>query len=201
MQKIIIILLLGLFLTACSTPVMLPSTPSSSSGENYQYVVGAGDALQIFVWNNPEVSQQVVVRPDGKISTPLVEDLVVAGKTPVQVARDLEKVLKAYVREPVVTVIMGGFLGPYNQQIRIVGEAANPMAIPYRRHMTLLDVMISVGGLTEFAAGDRAVIVRFEDGAQKEYSAKLGRLLREGDISVNAQMQPGDIVIIPEAWF
>ncbi len=201
MQKITIVLLLGLFLTACSKPVMLPSTPSSSSGENYQYVVGSGDVLQIFVWNNPEVSQQVVVRPDGKISTPLVEDLVVAGKTPVQVARDLEKVLKTYVREPVVTVIMNGFLGPYNQQIRIVGEAANPMAIPYRRHMTLLDVMISVGGLTEFAAGDRAVIVRFEDGAQKEYSAKLGRLLREGDISVNAQMQPGDIVIIPEAWF
>ncbi len=168
---------------------------------SYEYVIGPGDSLSIFVWRNPEVSQTVNVRPDGKISTPLVEDLVASGKTPTQLARELEEVLSKYIREPLVTIIVSGFVGRYNEQIRVVGEAAQPRALPYKVNMTLLDVMITVGGLTEFAAGNKATITRVVDGQQTQTIVRLEDLIVDGDISANVAMRPGDILIIPEAWF
>lgn len=165
------------------------------------YLIGPGDSLNIFVWRNSDLSITLPVRPDGRVSMPLVEDLSVAGKTASQVAREIETNLGKFVRDPVVTVIVMGFGGPFSQQIRIVGEAAKPQALPYREHMSLLDVMIAVGGLTQFASGNKAKIVRVVDGKQQEYRARLDDLLRDGDIGANAELLPGDIVIIPESWF
>ncbi len=148
-----------------------PSTSYGSqttSPESYTYLIGPGDQVQIFVWRNPEISQGVTVRPDGKITTPLVEDLQASGKTPTQLARDLEKALETYIRQPIVTVIVAGGVGPYSEQIRVVGQASKPQAIAYKRQMTLLDVMIAVGGLTEFADGNSTKIVRIVDGKQTE---------------------------------
>lgn len=181
-----------------------PSTSYGSqttSPESYTYLIGPGDQVQIFVWRNPEISQGVTVRPDGKISTPLVEDLQASGKTPTQLARDLEKALETYIRQPIVTVIVAGGVGPYSEQIRVVGQASKPQAIAYKRQMTLLDVMIAVGGLTEFADGNSTKIVRIVDGRQTEYEVRVDDLLNDGDISANVDMLPGDILIIPEAWF
>jgi polysaccharide export outer membrane protein len=186
-------------LTGCQG---MPENPAFQvEPPDYEYVVGAGDSLNIFVWRNPEVSQTVTVRPDGKISTPLVEDLVATGKTPTQIAREIEQVLSTYIKEPIATVIVGGFVGPYDKQIRILGEAANPQALPYRANMTLLDVMIAVGGLTEFADGNRAVVTRWVDGQQVQTGVRLQDLVREADITANIPMQPGDILMIPESWF
>lgn len=181
-----------------------PSTSYGSqttSPESYTYLIGPGDQVQIFVWRNPEISQGVTVRPDGKITTPLVEDLQASGKTPTQLARDLEKALETYIRQPIVTVIVAGGVGPYSEQIRVVGQASKPQAIAYKRQMTLLDVMIAVGGLTEFADGNSTKIVRIVDGKQTEYEVRVDDLLNDGDISANVDMLPGDILIIPEAWF
>ncbi|MCP5133628.1 MAG: polysaccharide biosynthesis/export family protein [Gammaproteobacteria bacterium] len=184
-----------------------PITPSTGYGsqttspDQYNYLIGPGDQVQIFVWRNPEVSQSITVRPDGKISTPLVEDLQASGKTPTQLARDLEKALETYIRQPIVTVIVAGGIGPYSEQIRVVGQATKPQAIAYKRKMTLLDVMIAVGGLTEFADGNKAKVVRIVDGEQKEYLARVDDLLNDGDIDANVDMLPGDILIIPESWF
>lgn len=168
---------------------------------DYDYIIGPGDSLNIFVWRNPELSTSVPVRPDGKFSTPLVEDLQASGKTPTELAREVEQALGEYIRDPLVTITVGGFVGEYNEQVRVVGEAARPQAIPYRRDMTALDVMIAVGGLTEFAAGNRASIVRTEGSGQQQYRVRLEDLIKDGDISANVAMQPGDILIIPEAWF
>lgn len=183
----------------------LPASTSygsqTTSPDQYNYLIGPGDQVQIFVWRNPEVSQSVTVRPDGKISTPLVEDLQASGKTPTQLARDLEKALETYIRQPIVTVIVAGGIGPYSEQIRVVGQATTPQAIAYKRKMTLLDVMIAVGGLTEFADGNKAKVVRIVDGEQKEYVARVDDLLNDGDINANVDMLPGDILIIPESWF
>ncbi|MDS4022574.1 MAG: polysaccharide export protein [Candidatus Competibacter sp.] len=181
-----------------------PSTSYGSqttSPESYTYLIGPGDSVQIFVWRNPEISQGVTVRPDGKITTPLVEDLQASGKTPTQLARDLEKALETYIRQPIVTVIVAGGVGPYSEQIRVVGQASKPQAIAYKRQMTLLDVMIAVGGLTEFADGNSTKIVRIVDGKQTEYVVRVDDLLNDGDISANVDMLPGDILIIPESWF
>jgi len=169
--------------------------------EDYTYLIGPGDSLNIFVWRNPDLSSTVIVRPDGKVSTPLVDDLEAAGKTPSELAREVEQVLGEYIRDPLVTISVGGFIGEYYEQIRVVGEAAQPLSIPYRKSMTLLDVMIAVGGLTEFAAGNRATLVRTDGEAQTEYKVRLEDLIRDGDISANRAVQPGDILIIPEAWF
>ena len=182
-------------------PSATPKQPFTTSPSDYTYLIGPGDSVSIFVWRNPEVSNSVTVRPDGKITTPLVEELDASGKTPAQLARDIEKVLAEYIKEPIVTVMVGGFIGPYSEQIRIIGEATNPQAIPYREDMTLLDVMIAVGGITEFAAGNKATIVRVVDNQQKEYRVKLNQLVRDGDISANVDMLPGDILIIPESFF
>ncbi len=169
--------------------------------ETPYYLIGPGDSLNIFVWRNPDLSTSVPVRPDGRITIPLVEDLQASGKTPTQLARDIEKALAKYVKDPLVTVMVTGFVGPYSQQIRVVGEATRPQALPYRDRMTLLDVMIAVGGLTEFAAGNRARLIRIVDGEQQVMELRLDDLLKDGDISANIPMLPGDTLIIPESWF
>lgn len=186
-------------LVACSTP-NLPPAPAAAQTADYSYVIGAGDNLNIIVWRNPELGLTVPVRPDGKVSAPLVDELVAQGKTPPELARDIEKKLSTYVRDPVVTVIVTGFVGPYSEQIRVVGEAARPQFLPYKQKMTLLDVMISVGGLTDFADGNRAIIQRTSD-AGKQYSVRLKDLIKRGDISANVEMRPGDILIIPQSFF
>ena len=165
------------------------------------YLIGPGDTLNVVVWRNPELSVTVPVRPDGKITTPLVEDLQASGKTPNQIARDIEKVLSRYVQDPVVTVMITTFAGPYSQQIRVIGEAAKPQALAYRENMTLLDVMIAVGGITDFAAGNRASILRTEGGKSFQFGVLLNDLIRRGDLSANVEMRPGDVLIIPQSYF
>jgi polysaccharide biosynthesis/export protein len=156
--------------------------------------------VNIVVWRNPELSMAVPVRPDGRISTPLVEDVAALGKNPGELARELEKALSKYIRDPVVTVIVTNFNGPSNEQIRIIGEAAKPQAVAYRQNMTVLDVMIQVGGLTDFADGNKTVLVRGSEQG-KQYQVRLGDLVRRGDISANVDMRPGDVLIIPQSWF
>jgi len=183
----------------CATPNHPPAPASASLGD-YNYVIGAGDALNITVWRNPELSMSVPVRPDGKVSGPLVEDLQAQGKTPAQLARDVEGVLSKYVREPIVTIIVTGFVGPYSEQIRVVGEAARPQFLPFKQRMSLLDVMIAVGGLTDFSDGNNASILRTSDG-NKQYRVRLRDLIKRGDMSANVEMRPGDILIIPQSLF
>ena len=177
-----------------------PAAPSSAITNDYNYIIGPGDALNIIVWRNPELSMSVPVRPDGKLTTPLVDELFVQGKTSVEVAREVEAVLAKFVRDPVVTVIVTGFVGPYSEQIRVVGEAAKPQTLAYKSKMTVLDVMISVGGLTDFADGNNATILRTSEG-DKHYSVRLKDLIKRGDYSRNVEMKPGDILIIPQGWF
>ena len=166
-----------------------------------EYLVGPGDSLRVFVWDHADLSTDVQVRPDGKISTPLVEDLQAAGKSPTSLARDIEVALGQYVRSPVVTVIVQGFVGEAAQQIRVVGQAVQPRALQFRQGMTVLDVMIEVGGLSDFAAGNRAQIVRRIDGQETQIRVRLDDLLNEGDIAQNVRMLPGDVVIIPQSAF
>ena len=157
--------------------------------------------MNIFVWRNPEVSGTFVVRPDGMITTSLVEDIEVSGKTPSELARLIETKLGTYLRDPIVTVTVNNFVGPFSEQVRVIGEAAEPQAISYTQNMTLLDVMIQVGGLTEFADGNDAVLVRIESGVQKQYDIAIEDLIKNGDISANVDVLPGDIIVIPETWF
>jgi polysaccharide export outer membrane protein len=166
-----------------------------------QYLIGPGDAVNIIVWRNPEVSMAVPVRPDGKITTPLVEDLPAAGKTSTELARDIEKALAKYIQQPVVTVVVTSFVGNYDEQIRVIGQATKPQALPYRRNMSLMDVMIAVGGTTEFAAGNRASLIRTVDGKQQKFNVRLDDLIKDGDISANVPMRPGDVLVIPESFF
>ncbi len=186
-------------LTGCST-TELPGAPPQAANTDYNYIIGAGDSVNIVVWRNPELSGSYPVRPDGKISAPLVEELVAQGKTSVELARDIEKKLSTYVRDPVVTVIVTGFVGPYSEQIRVVGEAARPLFLPYKQKMTLLDVMIAVGGLTDFADGNRAIIQRTSEG-NRQYAVRLKDLVKRGDLSANVEMRPGDILVIPQGLF
>ncbi len=191
----------------------LPALPPSehygsvtTDPAKYQYLIGPGDTIQIFVWRNPEVSQSVTVRPDGSISTPLIDNLKASGKTNTQLAREIEGLLAVYIREPIVTVIVQpsaqpGALGNYSEQVRVMGQAARPQAIPYRTNMTLLDIMIQVGGTTEFAAGNKATILRVVNNKPTQFRVRLDDLLKDGDISANVDMLPGDILIIPESWF
>lgn len=178
----------------------LQPAPATASTEDYSYIIGPGDNINIIVWRNPELSMSVPVRPDGKFSTPLIDELVAQGKNSVEIAREIEKMLSKYVRDPVVTVIVTGFVGPYDQQIRVVGEAARPQVLSYKQKMSLLDVMIAVGGLTDFAAGNDATILRTAD-SNKQYSVRLKDLIKRGDISANVEMKPGDILIIPQSFF
>ncbi len=193
------LLLAALALAACSTN-RYPPAPVSAATAEYRYLIGPLDTVNIIVWRNPELSLTAQVRPDGYISTPLVEDLLAIGRNPTDLARDIEKALSKYSRDPIVTVIVTTFTGASSEQIRIVGEAARPQAIPYRQNMTMLDVMIQVGGLTDFADGNSAVLVRGKDGGQ-QYSVRLRDLLKRGDISANVDVRPGDVLIIPQSWF
>ncbi|CAN5160362.1 polysaccharide export protein [soil metagenome] len=186
-----------LLATGCAT---YPPAPVSAASADYQYLIGPGDVVNIVVWRNPELSMTVPVRPDGKISAPLVEDLSAIGKNATTLARDIEKALVKYIRDPVVTVVVTTFVGPYSEQIRVVGEAAKPQVLPYKQQMTLLDVMIAVGGMTDFASGNRATILRTAEG-NKQYSVRINDLIKRGDYSANVEMRPGDVLIIPQSWF
>jgi polysaccharide export outer membrane protein len=192
-------------LAGCADRGVLPQAavkPSiTTSPENYRYLVGPYDTLSVFVWGNSEISGTFEVRPDGMISTSLVEDIQVSGKTPTQIARDIEKALATYIREPIVTVSVTEFNGPFSEQVRVIGEAAAPKALPFTENLTLLDVMIQVNGLTDFAAGNNAVLSRIESGQYKEYRLRIEDLVQDGDVSANVDVLPGDIITIPEAWF
>jgi len=177
-------------------------TASPEAAKSAQYVIGAGDQLGISVYRAPELSvPSIPVRPDGRISMPLIPDIIAAGKTPTQLGDELAERLKEYVNDPIVTVMVSGFIGPFSRQVRVIGAATEPMAIPYRDHMTVLDVMISTKGLTKFAAGNRAVIVRMNGDKRETIKVRLNDLLKSGDIDQNVEMLPGDTLIIPESWF
>lgn len=197
-----LVALVVLVLAACApSHPELPSAPLFPEPLVSDYHIGPGDNLQIFVWRNPELSTGVPVRPDGRLSVPLIEDLPATGKTPTELARDIEETLGVYIQEPIVTVMVTGFVGPFTDQVRVIGEAAQPQALPYRDTMSLLDVMIAVGGITDFAAGNRAKLIRIVEDAQVVYGLRLDDLLKEGDMAANIQILPGDVVVIPEAWF
>ncbi|MEZ5504091.1 MAG: polysaccharide export protein, partial [Halioglobus sp.] len=195
------VLALPLLLTACGGS--LPHVPSEErfADQDYTYLIGPGDTMEIFVWGNEELSTNGIVRPDGKFTTRLVEDLEASGKTSTQLARDIEVAYAEYVKHPVVSVILNGFVGVPSQQVRVVGEATQPRSVPYKKHMTLLDLMIDVGGMTEYAAGNESVLVRNENNSLKSYNIRLDDLLKDGDISANLNIMPGDIIIITESWF
>ena len=190
----------GVLAACASNAGKFPAAPAKAAAQDYSYIIGPGDNLNIIVWRNPELSMAVPVRPDGKFSTPLIDELTAQGKNSVEISREIEKQLGKYVRDPVVTVVVTSFVGPYDQQIRVVGEAAKPQVLAYKQQMTLLDVMIAVGGLTDFAAGNEATILRHADGG-KQYSVRLKDLIKRGDISANVEMKPGDILIIPQSFF
>jgi len=190
-----------LIVAGCGGAPPLPPAPPASSLPSAEYRIGPGDALNIFVWRNPELTLTVPVRPDGRLSIPLVEDVVAIGKSPTTLAREFEERLSKYVKEPLVTVIVESFVGPIPEQIRVIGEAAQPRALPYRADMTLLDLMIAVGGLTKYAAGNDSVIVRTAQGEQNTYSVHLNSLIRDGEIENNVALRPGDILIIPQRLF
>jgi polysaccharide export outer membrane protein len=197
--KLCLLALAAVGVGGCTTNTY-PPAPQGAASPDYRYVVGPGDNVNIVVWRNPELSMSVPVRPDGRIATPLVEDLQALGKDPSTLARDIEKELAKFIRDPVVTVIVTNFVGPYSEQIRVIGEAAKPQALPYRQKMTLLDVMIAVGGITDFADGNRASILRTSD-SNKQYTVRIRDLIKRGDVSANVEMKPGDVLIIPQSWF
>ncbi len=194
-------ILVALAVGACADSRELPPALVEAPDEPPLYQIGAGDSLTIFVWRNAELSTSVTVRPDGRISVPLIEDLYVEGKTPSNLSREIETQLAVYIQDPLVTVIVGGFVGTFPQQVRIVGEASQPQAIPFRANMTVLDIVIQVGGLTEFADGNNTTLVRFQGDEIREFRVRLDDLLNDGDISANVALLPGDILIIPESIF
>jgi len=173
------------------------ATPSP----RHEYLIGPGDSLEISVWHNTDVTRSVTVRPDGKITIPLIEDMPAAGKSSSQLARDIEKSLSKYILDPIVTIIVTGFVGPYSEQIRIIGQASRPQALSYRDNMTMLDVVIAVGGITEFAAGNKTRLIRNINGNQQQFIVRLDDLIKDGDISANVPMRPGDIIVVPESFF
>ena len=189
---------LGVVLFGCATA--RPPAPAVAASAAYNYIIGPGDMINIVVWRNPELSMTVPVRPDGKLAAPLVENLVAMGKDASTLARDIEQELGKFIRDPVVTVIVTSFVGPYSEQIRVVGEAAKPQTLPYKQKMTLLDVMIAVGGLTDFADGNDTTLLRTSEG-DKQYSIRVKDLVKRGDVSANVEMKPGDVLIIPRSWF
>ena len=195
-------------LAACATdrpPSSLPpaSFVSTKEAPGEDYVIGPLDQLNIFVWRNPDLSAKVQVRPDGRITTPLISDMPAVGKTPAKLADDMKAALGEYIKDPIVSVIVENFSGTYSQQVRIVGATEKPASLPYRANMTLLDAMIAVGGLNQYAAGNRARLVRYDrkSGKQSEFQLKIARLLKDGDASANVRLEPGDVIIIPESMF
>jgi len=192
-----VLVLAGLF-TSVHAGAAAPPVAEASG----QYVIGPGDVLSIFVYEAPPLSvSELPVRPDGRISVPLVPDVMAAGKTPSELGADIALALKKFVNDPNVTVMVRSFQGPSERQVKVIGEATDPQAIPYRENMSLLDVMIATKGLTRFAAGNRAVIVRKAGGAEKRIHVRLSDLIKDGDISQNMMMQPGDTLIIPQSFF
>ena len=199
----------ALALTGCAGgrgrgPELPPASfVQASEGPGDEYVIGPLDQLTIFVWRNPELGGKVQVRPDGRITTPLIADMPAVGKTATALADDLKLQLSRYVKDPIVSVIVDNFTGTFSQQVRIVGATEKPASIPFRANMTLLDAMIAVGGLNETAAGDRARLVRYDKatGKQTEYALRIGRLLKHGDAQANVRLKPGDVIIIPTSAF
>jgi polysaccharide export outer membrane protein len=207
-RKLLGILLLSLVASSCASGGGRSQLPSAQfvaqkEGPGEEYVIGPLDSLNIFVWRNPELSAKVSVRPDGRITTPLISDMPAVGKTPAMLADDLKIALGEYIKDPIVSVIVENFSGTFSQQIRIVGAAEKPSSLPYRANMTLLDAMITVGGLSEFANGNGARLIRFDrtTGKQKEYNVRLKSLLKSGDVRANVRLEPGDVIIIPESMF
>lgn len=198
MFRILVAVLAALFVAGCASSN--PPAPVKAAQPDYKYIIGPGDTLNIVVWRNPELSTSVPVRPDGRITTPLVEDMVAQGKNPSELAREIETALKKYLQDPVVTVVVQNFGGGNSEQVRVLGQAVKPATLPYRQNMTLLDVMIAVGGLTDFAAGNRAVLIRAAEN-NKAYNVRLADLIKRGDVGANVQVLPGDVIIIPESWF
>ena len=199
---------LSLSLTGCAGSSSGPQLPAASfvamqEGPGEDYVIGPLDELTIFVWRNPELGASVQVRPDGRITTPLITDMPAVGKTPSMLAEDIKLQLSQYIQEPLVSVIVNKFAGTFSQQVRVVGATTKPASIPYRANMTVLDAMIAVGGLSEYAAGNRAKLIRFdkESGRQREFALRLGDLLRKGESKANVMLKPGDVIIIPESTF
>jgi polysaccharide export outer membrane protein len=196
-----VLLALPLLIAGCGGRTKVVDAPPAEAAVQTEYRIGPGDNLQVFVWNHPELTVTVPVRPDGLISTPLIENMLAGGKTPSQLSRDMEKALAEYVRSPTVNVIVTSFVGALADQVRVVGQAQRPQALPYRANMTLLDVLIAVGGLSEYAAGNRAVIVRQEGDKSLRIPVRLSDLMNEGDIGANLSLRPGDVLIIPESRF
>ncbi|HEX3810911.1 MAG TPA: XrtA/PEP-CTERM system exopolysaccharide export protein [Rhizomicrobium sp.] len=206
LSRVLGLVAVALMLVGCATGPTLPAattldTAASAAQAPADYRIGPGDVLNIFVWHNTDLSAQIPVRPDGRISMPLVGDVSAAGLTPTDLGNTLQEKLKPYIKDPLVTVIPTQFVGLFTRQIRVIGEAVQPRAIPYSANMTVLDVMIAVGGLTKYADGDRAVIVRVMDGKQQSYTVHLDSLINDGDVNQNVAMQPGDILIIPQRFF
>jgi polysaccharide export outer membrane protein len=195
-----LLLAVAVALVGCGAMNRYPPAPASAETTDYSYIVGPLDSLNVIVWRNPELSGTLPVRPDGMISAPLVGEMQAAGKSPKALATQLQDALGKYIKDPIVSVSVTSFQGAATEQIRIIGEATRPQAIPYRQSMTLLDVMIQVGGLTDFADGNAAVLVRGKEGG-KQYSVRLKDLLKRGDISANVDVRPGDVIIIPQGWF
>lgn len=191
----------ALILSSCANTTV--SRPSQDLAKEVvaEYRIGPGDRLSVMVWKNPDLSMAVPVRPDGKITTPLVQDLLASGRTPSELAREIEAILAKYVHDPIVTVVVTDFVGRYTEQVRVIGQATKPQALSYREGMSLMDVLISVGGITEFAAGNRASIIRHSEGQSQKVAVRIDDLIRNGDISANMKMKPGDILVIPESFF
>lgn len=199
--KLIVSAFAALALFGCATTSDMSAPSSTPQAAAHDYLIGPGDTVNIIVWRNPEVSMSIPVRPDGKITTPLVEDLGAIGKTSTELARDIEKALAKFIQQPVVTVIVTAFAGPYEEQIRVIGQAAKPQALAYRQGMSLMDVLIAVGGITEFASGNKANIIRMVDGKQLKLNVRLNDLIKDGDISANVPVRPGDVLVIPQSFF
>jgi polysaccharide export outer membrane protein len=198
----------AVLLAGCAADGGKPELPpasfvTSTDGPSDEYVIGPLDDLTIFVWRNPELGAKVQVRPDGRITTPLIADLPAVGKTPGQLSEDIKLALSQYIENPLVSVIVNNFSGTFSQQVRIVGATEKPASIPYRANMTLLDAMIAVGGLSEFAAGNRARLIRFDKatGKQQEFAVRINDLIKRGDTKANVRLAPGDVIIIPESMF
>jgi polysaccharide export outer membrane protein len=190
--------LLAALLAGCATEY--PPAPRTVTQGEYNYRIGPNDVLNVIVWRNPELSGTLPVRPDGKLSAPLVDDIQVIGRTPSEVERDLEKSLSKYIRDPVVTVMVTNFVGQTNENVRVIGEVLKPQVLPYRKDMTLLDAMIAVGGMTDFADGNAGRIYRVAEGG-KLYGVRVRDLVKRGDIEANVDLRPGDVIIIPQSWF
>lgn len=199
--KSIAVVLSLVFASGCATIEPQSDQVENFKPEEYQYIIGPGDMLDIFVWGYPDLSVKIPVRPDGKITTRLVEDMSASGKTPTQLARELEQKFQTFVNKPIVTVSIDEFVGTSSQQVKVLGGGDAPRTIPYTNGMTLLDLMIVVGGLGEFSSGNKSVLIRKDQGVDISYKVRVGDLLQKGDISANVKLFPGDILIIPESWF